>query len=174
MLWAEFRQGDRLAYSQLIKQLYRPLYQYGCRLDVRRDLVKDCIHDLFVDLWEHRATLSEAQSVRFYVLSPLRRRIFRDKKKNKWFTEANEIQDEHGFDLELTVENQLIKWQDDCQASSRLQVVMSRLTKRQYEAIHLRFFQQLAYMDVAAILGINYRSTVNLFFSALQQLRRDW
>jgi RNA polymerase sigma factor (sigma-70 family) len=51
---------------------------------------------------------------------------------------------------------------------------LDKLTKRQREAIFLRFTQDLPYEEIASIMAINYRSVINLIHEAIKSIRQNW
>jgi DNA-directed RNA polymerase specialized sigma24 family protein len=56
----------------------------------------------------------------------------------------------------------------------KLRANLEKLSKRQREAIYLRFHQEMEYEDIAGIMAINYHSAVNLVYEALKFLRKNW
>lgn len=57
------------------------------------------------------------------------------------------------------------------QQSAQLMSVLETLPKRQWEAIHLRYFQELSNEDVAEVMGVNYQSACKFIYTALKTLR---
>jgi DNA-directed RNA polymerase specialized sigma24 family protein len=74
-LWVQFRTGDVMAFGVLMKEFYRPLFNYGRRFTTDRNTLHDTIQDLFLHLWEARLNVSPTEHVRFYLLKSLKNRL---------------------------------------------------------------------------------------------------
>jgi RNA polymerase sigma factor (sigma-70 family) len=173
--WQSFKQGDRGAFEQLLNQHYDFLLNYGVRFYNDKEFVQDCVHDLFVDLWNRREHLSDVVSVKAYLFKILRRNITKENKRLKWFRNADSILEEgNNFEVEFSIESYLIGREIQAESLQRLQIALSKLTKRQREALFLRFSENLSYDEIAEIMGINYRSGVNLIHEAIKAIRQNW
>ena len=173
-LWQAFKGGDRKAFETLLNQYYPLLLNYGVRFYRDKEFVKDSVHDLFVEIWNRREHLSDVVSVKSYLLQSLRRNIIRESGRLKWFREADKISDDHDFDVEFNIETYLISRETETESLQKLQSELEKLTKRQREAIFLRFTQDLSYEEIANIMAINYRSVVNLIHEAIKSIRQNW
>lgn len=174
LLWQSFRDGDRTAFSDLMNLYYPVLLNYGVRLQSDREFVKDCLHDLFIDLWNQRQQLDEVQKLKPYLMISLRRRLFRETKRLRWFREAEEVKDDYSFEVQFAIESYLVHNEVQHEDLKRLSFNLAKLSKRQREAIYLRFYQEMEYEDIARVMTINYHSVVNLVYEALRLLRKNW
>lgn len=52
-----------------------------------------------------------------------------------------------------------------------LQRAINHLSPRQREVVYLRFFNDLDYAEVAAVMGLSYQATRNQMYLALKALR---
>ncbi|MCE6991189.1 RNA polymerase sigma factor [Dyadobacter sp. CY323] len=173
-LWQAFKQGDRKAFGSMLDMYYPLLLNYGVRFQNDREFVKDCLHDLILDLWNHREKLDDVRLVRVYLLKSLRRKLLRESKRLKWFREANEVTEDYAFEVQFAIESYMISNEVKHEDLMKLQVNLEKLTKRQREAIYLRFHQEMEYEDIAGIMSIHQHSAVNLVYEALKLLRRNW
>ncbi|RMG29874.1 MAG: sigma-70 family RNA polymerase sigma factor [Bacteroidetes bacterium] len=170
-LWASFKAGDRQALSAIFHQHIRILYKYGSKFSKDGQLVEDCIQDLFMDLWQKRQRLGDTDSIKRYLLGALRRRIIRqDQRGKKYLTDAVEL-DDYDFEVEFTCEELLIAGEIDEERHQQLQQALQKLSKRQKEAIYLKFYAEMDYQQVAEIMNLNYQSVRNLIHNALKKLR---
>jgi RNA polymerase sigma factor (sigma-70 family) len=174
MLWQAFKRGERAAFESLLNQYYPILLNYGVRFYRDKEFVKDNVHDLFVEIWNRREHLGDVVSVKSYLLQALRKNIIRESSRLKWFREADKISDDHDFDVEFNIETYLISRETETESLQKLQLELDKLTKRQREAIFLRFTQDLSYEEIADIMAINYRSVVNLIHEAIKAIRQNW
>ncbi|MBC7921576.1 MAG: sigma-70 family RNA polymerase sigma factor, partial [Ferruginibacter sp.] len=153
-LWQQFRQGSRTAFEQLTNYFYRDLHFYGSRFTRDTDLLKDCLQDLFVDLWVYRHKVMETDYIRPYLYKSLRRKIYREVAR-----QANQVSDETlPFDevnnSDPTAEHALIQTELSEYQSARLNELLERLSARQREAIHLKFYAELSNDEIADILHV--------------------
>jgi RNA polymerase sigma factor, sigma-70 family len=147
---------------------------YGVRFYRDKEFVKDCVQDLFVEIWNRREYLSDVISVKSYLLQSLRKNIIRESTRLKWFREADKISEEQDFNVEFDIETYLISRELENESLQKLRSELDNLTKRQREAIFLRFTQDLSYEEIANIMDINYRSVVNLIHEAIKAIRKNW
>lgn len=173
-LWQQFRQGSQNAFEQLCHYFYRDLHFYGSRFTRDTDLLKDCLQDLFVDLWVYRHKIVETDYVRPYLYKSLHRKIHRETSRL-----ANQISDatlpfNELNSSDITAENALIQTELSEYQSARLHILLDRLSDRQREAIHLKFYAELSNEEIADILNVNRQSVANLLHRGLTRLREDW
>lgn len=173
-LWQRFKEGDRQAFDALLKQHYPLLLNYGRRLVSDALLVEDCLQDFFIDLWHKRAGLGDVQNLNAYLLSSFRRRLFREKEKTMRLGFVAELSDDYDFDVQFDIEADLMAKEIEHENAEQLKYHLDNLSKRQREAIYLRFYQGLEYADIAEIMTINAHSVVNLVYDALKSLRKYW
>lgn len=173
-VWLCFKQGDDAAYEKLLTLYYPALLNYGSRFYKDKEFVKDCIQDVFLDVWRKRASLSDVLEPKSYLLVALRRRLMREKSKIRWFTEAMPLDDNYEFEVQFAIETYLINREIQHEDLKKLHKSLERLTKRQREAIYLRFFQELEYHEIAQIMNITQHSAVNLVYEALKYIRLNW
>lgn len=174
VLWSNVRRGDRQAFADLMNQYYPLLLNYGVRLQSDREFVKDCLQDLFIELWSKRKQLDNVQKLKPYLLTILRRRLFRETKRLRWFREAEEVSEDYAFEVQFAIESYLVNNEVQHEDLKRLGLNLQKLSKRQREAIYLRFYQEMEYDDIARVMSINYHSVVNLIYEALRMLRSNW
>jgi RNA polymerase sigma factor (sigma-70 family) len=172
ILWQQFKEGNESAFNALLHQYYSLLLNYGVRLVSDKQLVKDCLHDFFVDIWTKRAGLGDVKMLKAYLIISFRRRLLREKSKNKRLQIVDEAPDNYDFEVEFNIESEIIVEETKQEISEKLKYHISALTKRQREAVYLRFYQDLDYPQVAEIMEISHPATVNLVYSAIKVLRQ--
>lgn len=177
-LWQDFvhsnQEDSQIVLGQVIERHYKPLLSYGTKLSKDGDFVKDCIHDLFITIWQKRHSLGDVKSPRFYLLGALRNQIFKETNKHKWFREAETIEDDYILEVEFAIEHNIIVQETAVENSAKIKDLLTKITKRQREAIYLRFYQDLEYPEIAEIMGVATHSVVNLIYEAVKQLRQNW
>jgi RNA polymerase sigma factor (sigma-70 family) len=167
-LWKGFLNADQKAFEALFRKYYKLLYLYGYKIVRNRQLVDDCIQDLFLELWTTKERLSEVTSVKGYLFKALKFKLIREFRKENRF---EEIEEEPNEWFENSHESRLIEQQTDSEQKERLTGLMDQLTKRQQEAIYLRFYAQLSYDEIAEIMKLTYQAVVNLVYKSVKFLR---
>jgi RNA polymerase sigma factor (sigma-70 family) len=174
ILWRALKRSDKAAYEILLKKYYALVLNYGVRFYRDKEFVKDAVQDLFTEIWNRREYLGDVVSVKSYLLQSLRKNIIRESSRLKWFREADKISEDHDFNVEFDIETYLISRDVETEMLKKLRLELDKLTKRQREAIFLRFNQDLSYEEIAIIMEINYRSVVNLIHEAIKAIRKNW
>jgi RNA polymerase sigma factor (sigma-70 family) len=174
ILWQQIRQGDNNAFSVLMSQYFRLLYQYGCKFSKDETFVKDCIQDLFLNLWERRERLSPQVSIKPYLMASLRRLIHRHHLKDKGLFDNLFETESSLFEIEFSVEAQYIEDETYHIYTKHLQKLLDKLPKRQQEVVYLRFFQNLDREQIAQVMNIAPQTVSNLLQMALKQMRSSW
>lgn len=171
--WQAFIRGEQAAFAQLLELYYKALYNYGTKLTPDHEQVKDVIHDLYLDLWQQRERLGHVVSPKFYLLRVLRYKLLRERQPPEQLLTQG-LTDDYAFEAEFTVEHRIITEEATQENLDRIRQLLAQLTKRQREAIYLRFYQNLDYDEIAQIMDIQQHSAVNLIYEAVRQLRRQW
>jgi len=80
--------------------------------------------------------------------------------------------DSYGFDFSPSQEDALIEEEWETERNKKVRNSLHSLTKRQREAIYLKFFNQLSYHEVAAIMDLHVDSVYNLISKSIDLLRK--
>ncbi len=171
MIWGIFKKGDKQAFAILYRRYFKMLFQYGIKMAEDSDLVKDCIHDLFIDLWKNKENLTDPKSVKAYLLSAIQHKLIRQLTRVR--SRQNEIT---RMKLPVVVEcreDQMIEDQIHLEQNYIVSKALRVLTKRQQEAIYLKFYSNLSYKEVAAMMSISVDSIYNLISKAIDALQHE-
>jgi RNA polymerase sigma factor (sigma-70 family) len=170
LLWELFKSGDEKALTTIFLNHYDDLFHYGNKLIADEEIVKDCIQNLFQKLWSRRDNLSEVKVIKPYLFKSLRRHIIDErnlskKKRQLWASY------EEDFDITFSHEDFLISQQISLEQGDRLAEAMNLLSKRQREALYLKFFDGLDYEKISEIMSLNLQSIRNLVYQAIKILK---
>lgn len=170
-VWRAFKDGDKQAYATLYQRYFTVLFRYGLRTTGDKELVKDCIHDLFVTIWKNRDGLSQPDSVKAYLLSSVQRKLVRQT------TRIRSQQTEAAAMSEPLVSNcrehQLIEDQTEVEQQHIVSKALNALTKREREAIYLKFYSNMSYKEVAEVMSIRVDSIYNLISKSIETLNSE-
>lgn len=169
-IWDAFRHGEQGALELIYRHYSVELYRYGHHFVNNSAILEDILQDFFIYLIDHRYNLGKTTSVRFYLVKSFRRFLF---KKLKIFLRQKEIffSENPNFGLEFSVEFTSEEQKDLREKRKKLRDAFGRLTRQQREAIYLRFYVGLDYLEIAEILEIKYQSSRTLVYLALKSLR---
>lgn len=170
-LWKSFKEGDVDAFYRLYDENVEALYSFGICFSKDSDFVKDCIHDLFLDLYKYRSTLSETDSVQFYMLRSLRRKI-----QKKQMEQSSLVYDEAistvENEQEMAFEDFLIAGEIETETNRKIAEAMKTLSSKQREGLFLKFDRNLSYPEIADLLNISVESARTSIYRALKELRK--
>lgn len=171
-LWKSFIDGNDDSFYRLYDQYADVLYHYGLHLSRDKEFIKDCIHDLFLDLYKYRNKLSNTDNIRFYLVRSLRRKIHQAQIKTTPLIYDNHIQSSNE-NQELAYEDKVIARETEEENNRLLTNAMKTLTADQREGLHLKFEHNLAYPEIAEILGMSIESARTSIYRALKILRNS-
>jgi RNA polymerase sigma-70 factor (ECF subfamily) len=169
--WDAMRKGDKASYAWIYDKYFRLLYNYGRKIGIESEQLEDAIHDVFIDIWRSRENLAATTSVRFYLYRSLRRRVSRNSSKRFYFSGNEFIVDSLMGKSSPSSEDEFIDKEANQLRVHRLKKLLNDLAPRQYEALILRFYDELSYGEIAVILNVNEQSARNLIQRGLFQLR---
>lgn len=169
-LWNSFRNGDERALVTIFDRFTKLLYNYGFKIAGESEIVKDSIQELFIELWKNRAQLGETSSIKFYLFKSLRRKLIRQMSKidRNIVVRSSSHQKEEAFESH---EFFLIAEQTSAEEREKVALLLSKLTKRQREAIFLRYYEELGYDKIADIMDLSKQAVYNLISKAIEQLK---
>lgn len=170
LLWSSFKAGNALAFELLYKKYFGVLGSYGFRLNPDKSLVEDAIHDLFIDLWRRKEFLSDVDNVKFYLFRSIRNQFNRNIKKDI-FEGSEDVDDFLDYLASLSVEQESIERESRDSKDQAIQKALNSLSKRQIEAVHLRFFQGLSLDETAQVMDIPKQVVKNLLHKSYAVLR---
>ncbi|MEX2514201.1 MAG: sigma-70 family RNA polymerase sigma factor [Cyclobacteriaceae bacterium] len=170
-LWMEFRQGNENSFVQIYNKYILSLYHYGERITSDRELIEDSIHDVFVDLWKQRERIGQAYSTKFYLFKALKRKIIYNLTLKRRIITNKLKKEAHDIEMVFSHEFHLIIHEASEQRKASLIKAIDFLSKRQKEAITLKFYDNFSFQEVADLLSINVKSAYTLIYRAIDILK---
>lgn len=170
-LWQELKSGEKRALETIYRTHAAALLKYGHKFVADGQLVEDCLQDLFIEIWQKRQGLGETDSIKRYLFVALRRKIVRQLER-KIKRIASEEHKEHQFQVEISIDEQIVREEVGREQAQKLKEAMNNLSERQREAVYLKYIAGLDYPAIGEIMDINYQSVRNLVFNALKSMRK--
>ena len=118
-----------------------------------------------------RNSLGSTNQIKPYLLISIKRRILRQINKRKRFTNIDYINE---FNLEFSIENQIVKEDNNAETIDRLNKTLEKLTPKQKEVIYLKFFEQLSYIEIARIMKVEVKAIYKLMARAIKNLKSNF
>lgn len=170
-LWNSFRAGNREALNVIFEKYVRLLYVYGRNMTRDQGLISDCIQDIFVELWVKREMLTpQVNSIKFYLFKSVRRRILRRLSADRRVV-GRRIPEDYCEEVEFNIEFNLIRDQSSDELSHQLKTSLATLSKGQREAVYLKFYENMAYEEIASVMNTNVKAVYNLVNRSITSLR---
>ncbi|MCF3110201.1 RNA polymerase sigma factor [Niabella sp. CC-SYL272] len=165
--WTGIEVGDKDAYSNAYRKLYKRFYNYGVKLVEDSGLVEDVIQEVLLLLWANREGLRSIKNPDGYYYVLFRRAL----SKRMASLAKTKTMDGAEFDPEFPADFVMIKKETDAALREKLLAAIQTLSPRQREALFLRFYEGFSYEETAAILGISVKATYKLMARSLLTLR---
>jgi len=171
VLWSEIQAGNQDSLSKIFCYTYSQLFNYGYKIVQDEALIKDCIQELFLNIWHKRDRVSKAISVKSYLISSLRRVIFRRLNKQRSSEKRNYEYNHEAFSEIYNIEQLLIHFETENEKKVQLQEALLSLSNRQKEAVYLKFFNGLSNDEISDVMQVNKQSVYNHISKAIQKMQ---
>lgn len=170
-LWQSFKAGDKDSFHLIYSRYYPNLFEYGMRIINDKGRVKDSIHDLFIKLWNNKLNLSNVTSIRAYLLVSLKGTLYNELQKSSR-KPVEELKENNSFELVFSVESDFIRKETTSSQNQQLTDALNLLTARQKEVIYLRYFEEMNYVEISAMMNISVKAVYKLSARGLYTLRQ--
>ncbi|RQO66513.1 RNA polymerase [Pedobacter sp. KBW06] len=165
------RLGDKEAFLDIYKSLYRSLGGFGLRVYGDPDVVTDSLNQVFLDIWEKHEFLPRVDNVEAYLSRTLKNKILKNIARQQKMDNAIAMISQDDELLDMPYEELVVKIESDELVKRQLNIALKKLTPQQRKLIQLRFYEGLSYENVAENSGLTVRTAYNTIYSALKSLR---
>lgn len=169
-LFKRFKKGDEKAFEVLYRKYFQALSHYGFRISKDQELIENAIQDLFIDLWRRRVFLGEVENVKFYLIKSLRNQLIRNSQKDILENSEN-VNDFLDYLGSLSIEQTIVQNETEELRNSKIKEAISKLSTRQKEVIHLRYFQNLSLDEISNLIVLPKQVVKNLLSKSYAVLR---
>ena len=169
-LFKSFKNGDETAFEILYRKYFKALSQYGLRICQDHELIENAIQDLFIDLWRRRSFLGEVENVKFYLIKSLRNQLIRNSQKDI-LENSEDVNDFLDYLGSLSIEQTIVQEESEEFRNGKIKEAISKLSGRQKEVIHLRYFQNLSLDEISNLIVLPKQVVKNLLSKSYAVLR---
>lgn len=174
-IWQLFQVGHEASFKVLFERYNQSLYNYGFKFTQDNAVIEDSIQELFVKLWSNKENLNTEVSVKNYLYKSFRRILIKNIEQTIKRAQVTNSAIEHlPFTIELPHDVSMIRKERVLEIKDKLDQALSNMTDRQREIIHLRFFEELTYAEIASIMGLSTKDTYKLYYRALDNLKKHF
>lgn len=172
-VWARFRTGNQVAFSEIYEEFVDRLMSYGSRITHDRELVKDCIQDIFVDLYRLQPDLRNPEYIEFYLFKSLKHAIVRKSQKDKKLKSVP-IEEMVTFELKIDIDQDVFDLEYDALRIEKLKSILKSLDPQKRELLFLKFNSAMNYNEIGLILKINPDTAKKQVYRVLDQIREKY
>lgn len=153
--------------SVLYKKYINQLYAYALSFGFSPEYCLDAIHDVFCNLFVKKGTYA-IDNMQYYLFRSLKNRLI-DIQRSK--REYQSIDCNTDFYIEASFIDQMVDDEEQKLLKKRVESLLMVLTKRQREAIYLRYMLEMEYEEIASLLDMNPTSVRILVSRGIEKLR---
>ncbi len=167
-LWANIEIGNKEAYSEAYVFYYKKLFNYGKKITNDIAMIEDSIDEVFIMIWTNRESLHAIISPQAYIFSSFRNNLCKKIKSSKMIQLYEEEQQK---EIQFAIDSIIIQKETDLAMKVQINKALQQLTDKQREAIFLRFYEELSYVEIAGVMNISVKATYKLMARALNELK---
>ena len=160
------KSGDKRALTTLYNEYWKPLYLSSYNLLRDKEICEEIIQDVFIDIWNRRRELEIKLSIKSYLYSCVRYKVFSEFKKSKVLRIElfENIQERTNT---TTPESEILHEE----LKMQIKMVVENLPEKCKRVYKLSRNQQLTHKEISEQLNISTKTVENHITNALNMLR---
>lgn len=161
------KNGDRLAFTQLVQRHQRGLLRLVLRMTRELPLAEDIVQETFIKVYEKLDLFEGRSSFKSWLYQ-----IGLNTTKNRFRSRPQEE-----FSTEISVggvEPIAVKCLERSDLSRKIRLEVDRLPERQRVALSLRVFEDMSFKEIAEIMGCPYDTAKANYRHALIKLKESF
>lgn len=171
--WDEFRHGEEAALKFIFDIYNKLLFNYGHKFTPDDHIIEDVIQDFFVKLWVDREKIGTTSSVKNYIYKAFRRRLIRKLDYAPKIMAFPATEDKIHFDIEPGHDHRMINSERMRNIQDKLVAALEKMTPRQREVVHLRYFEEMDFEEIADVMQLSTKATYKLLYRAIDTLKTN-
>ncbi len=154
------------AFDQMVRVHQEMLYHHVRRMVIVHDDADDILQNTFIKAWKYIDSFRGDAKLRtwLYRIATNEALSFLEKQKKRAFTDVENIQD----DLRHSLQNS--QHIDGDEIQMKLQEAILTLPDRQRTVFHMRYFDELPYDEIAAVLEVTTGSLKASYHHAVKKI----
>ncbi len=158
----QIRLGDEKAAEELIKRYYTSILRYCKRQCFSLEKAEDLTQETFLKLFKSLSGYKGKRKFKAYLYTIASHLCIDESRKMEIYPLEKEEEIEYEGDEMRRVEDQ-----------SEVKYLLNMLSPEQREAVILRFGEQLAFREIAEVMGCNMRTAQSRVRNALKIMRKE-
>jgi RNA polymerase sigma-70 factor (ECF subfamily) len=167
-LMLEVKADNMFAFDCLYRKYGKRIYRFALSILKSSEEAENIIQEVFLSLWEHRHSVINEASVKYYIfsiaynssISVLRKKI----RETSFIDHLKSLQD-----IQQEVVNTELEFNE---LNDKLNQIIDQLPQRQREVFLLHRIERLKYRDISERLGISVNTIENHMSKALKTIRK--
>ncbi len=162
ILVEQIRLGDEKAAEELIKRYYTSILYYCKRHCFNLEKAEDLTQETFLKLFKNLSGYKGKRKFKAYLYTIANRLCIDESRKMQVYPLENEEEIRDASDEIRRIEDK-----------SEINYLLNSLSPEQREAVILRFGEQLAFREIAEVMGCNIRTAQSRVRNALKIMRKE-
>ena len=167
ILVLRIRDNNKDAFKSLYDRYSRKLYYFSLRYIKNNEEAEELVQSVFINIWEHRGSLSESMSVKNYIYRSAVNYIYNYLKKNAVRMRFIESEIQKGETLSNLTYEQVFFHDLERSVNS----IVETLPSQQQKIFQLSRYEGLTHEEIAKKLDLSVRTVENQVFRALKVIR---
>lgn len=172
-LMLRVRDGDAQAMESLVKRHQDVVFSTVSGMLKYGGDVEDIAQQVFIRIWKNAASYEPSAKFKTWMFTILRNLVFNEMRRNrrKPFISVNALEEDQGIILAQDSAPAPDEHLDHAELVQAVEQAIGELPERERLAVNLRRFDQMAYEEIASILGISVAATKSILFRARNKLK---
>ena len=160
ILWKQFQKGDMASFRKIYESHYQILFNFGLNY-LSESEVEDCIQNLFLYILQHRKSTTKVKNVKAYLITSFRNSVLKFLKEKEHNLQL--IEGITGTGKHITSKESI---------TTNIEKLLKKLTPRESEIIHLKYYQNYKNIEIAELLNIKYQTVRNILHNAFVKIKK--
>ena len=170
-LMARIADGDDDAMSQLYLDHESSIYAYAMKKLNDSQAAADIVHDVMIAIWKGASGYQGRASLRSWILGIAHNKIV-DHIRKSVRHDADELDESMNQTEDDSIEASPVEMVQAAENNKFLQYCLEKLSDLHKQVVHLAFFEDLGYAEIAEIIGKPEGTVKTRMFHARQALKR--
>lgn len=175
-LVSDLSAGSVEAYSAIYRLYYSRLYRYAMQIHPHQQFVEDVLQDFFTYLAENCRKIRKVSNFEIYLFQSVKRNLFarlsRQQRSRLSRDRYHLLTDPLQEQAAPAADQQLLDRESTEGRRRSLENAMATLPGHQREILYLRYYEEMSYQEICAILDLNHQVARNYLSRALKQLKK--